>query len=74
MKSLRFYLFGEGCNVYGRCDGNKDGAVSVAVFAFLLLYKKQSHSQDTLATVFWNEQTERRAKRCLSTALWRLRR
>lgn len=43
------------------------------LLAYLVLGRGRSHARDVLAGVFWGEQSERRARSCLSTALWRLR-
>jgi DNA-binding SARP family transcriptional activator len=43
------------------------------LFAFLLLHRDRLHTRDVLATLFWGDQSERSARSCLSTVLWRLR-
>jgi DNA-binding SARP family transcriptional activator len=45
-----------------------------SLFAYLVLNRHQSHRRDVLIDVFWNGHPESKAKRCLSTALWRLHR
>ncbi len=49
------------------------------LFAYIILtqYRNKSHTglrREQLANMFWEDQPERNARRCLSTALWRLRR
>ena len=49
------------------------------LFAYIILtqYRNQFNSglrRELLANLFWEDQPERNARRCLSTALWRLRR
>jgi len=49
------------------------------LFAYIILtqYRSQFRSglrREILANLFWEDQPERNARRCLSTALWRLRR
>jgi DNA-binding SARP family transcriptional activator len=44
-----------------------------SLLAWLLLHRRKTHARETLAGLFWGEQTEARARSCLSTALWRLR-
>ena len=42
--------------------------------AYLLLNRQRVFSRDVLTGLFWGENSEERARNCLSTALWRLRR
>jgi DNA-binding SARP family transcriptional activator len=44
------------------------------LFSYLLLQPHRTHSREVLAGVFWGEQSERKARASLNTALWRLRR
>jgi DNA-binding SARP family transcriptional activator len=44
------------------------------LLAYLLLSGRRSHQRDELADCFWGEQGIHNARRCLSTAVWRLRR
>jgi len=43
------------------------------LLAYLLLTGRRSHQRDELADCFWGEQGINNARRCLSTAVWRLR-
>ena len=45
-----------------------------SLLAWLVLHRRRTYARETLAGLFWGEQTEARARSCLSTALWRLRR
>jgi DNA-binding SARP family transcriptional activator len=43
------------------------------LLAYLLLQRHRTHSREGLASLFWGEQNEERARGCLNTSLWRLR-
>jgi DNA-binding SARP family transcriptional activator len=43
------------------------------LLAYLLLHRHRAHSRDELASLFWGEQNEEKARCCLNTTLWRLR-
>ena len=43
------------------------------LLAFLILKCERAHGRDALLGAFWPETEERQARRCLSSALWRLR-
>jgi DNA-binding SARP family transcriptional activator len=45
-----------------------------ALFSYLILERQRSHARDTLAGLFWGDMPDDRARNCLNTALWRLRR
>ncbi|MFN8475303.1 MAG: BTAD domain-containing putative transcriptional regulator [Anaerolineae bacterium] len=44
------------------------------LLAYMLINGYRQHSRDVLADLLWGEQSQAQAQRCLSTALWRLRR
>jgi DNA-binding SARP family transcriptional activator len=46
---------------------------SQALLAYLLLQRHRTHPRELLAGVFWGDQSQKQARRCLNTALWRLR-
>jgi DNA-binding SARP family transcriptional activator len=75
MDVLRIRLFG---TVWVARDGIgvelKVTRSAQALLAYLLLHRDRLHSRETLAALFWADQPEERARSCLSTALWRLRR
>lgn len=43
------------------------------LLAWLVLNRKKTHAREALTELFWGEQRADRARRCLSTALWRLK-
>ena len=47
---------------------------SQMLLAFLLLQRHRPQPRDLLADLLWGEQSQERARSCLNTALWRLRR
>src|SRR5215207_6930770 len=47
--------------------------VTQGLLAFILLQRHRTHSRDALATLFWGEQGDEKARGCLNTTLWRLR-
>lgn len=74
MPALRIQLFG---TVHVSHDGQPQDAPMIhavqSLLAWLLLHRRKTHARETLAGLFWGEQSEARARSCLSTALWRLR-
>lgn len=44
------------------------------LLAYLLLGRNRNHSRDVIVDVFWQDYPVRRARSCLNTTLWRLRR
>jgi DNA-binding SARP family transcriptional activator len=70
------YLFG-GVRVAHHGDPTADGKITrrvKALLAYLLLHRHRIHPREVLAGLFWGDHSEERARSCLSTALWRLRR
>ena len=49
-------------------------ARSQSLLAYLLLHRKSPHPREALAEMFWPGRPPQRARRSLSTALWRIRR
>ncbi|HEX6749585.1 MAG TPA: BTAD domain-containing putative transcriptional regulator [Longimicrobium sp.] len=45
-----------------------------ALLSYLVLNRHRRHPRDVLAALFWGDSPEERARACLATALWRLRR
>ena len=43
------------------------------LLAYLILFRHRFHTREVLTGLFWGDQREDRARKCLSTALWRLR-
>ena len=75
MSELKVYLFG---NFRLTCHGNtvevQLGPIAQALLSYLLINRHRTHRRETLATLFWGDYTEKRARHCLNTMLWRLRR
>jgi DNA-binding SARP family transcriptional activator len=47
---------------------------AAALFAFLALHAGRSFHREALAGLFWGDHPEERARKCLRTTLWRVRR
>jgi len=75
MPTLRIHLFGavriawDETGEAVRPTRNLQG-----LLAYLVLHRHRLHSRQGLAGVFWGEVPEDKARNCLSTSLWRLRR
>jgi DNA-binding SARP family transcriptional activator len=74
MGTLRIWLFGA-----LRLD-HEDFPIDLAavhpvqgLLAYLLLHRERMHSRETLAGIFWGSRSDDKARRCLNTAVWRLR-
>ncbi len=75
MGVLRIFLFGPmRLHHEGHRPVPKMTRTLQSLFAYLLLQGKSAHSREVLAGLFWGEHPETRARNCLNTALWRLRR
>ncbi len=75
MAGLRVHLFG----IPSVFRGDPSSEIELsrqlkALLAYLLLHRRLSHPREVLADVFWGNESEDRARSCLTTALWRLRR
>ena len=44
-----------------------------ALLGYLTLFRHRFHAREVLAGLFWGDSTEKQARSCLSTTLWRLR-
>lgn len=53
---------------------NKITRAGQTLLAYLLLQRDRSHPRELLADLFWGDHSQDRARRCLNSALWRLRR
>jgi DNA-binding SARP family transcriptional activator len=74
MGTLRVVLFGGVRISYSEQPPMKHMTRSgQSLLAYLLLHRQRFHPREVLAGVFWGDQSEERARSCLSTALWRLR-
>ena len=43
------------------------------LLAYLTLFRQRIHAREVLAGLFWGDHSDEKARSCLSTALWRLR-
>jgi DNA-binding SARP family transcriptional activator len=76
MRTLKIYLFGCPQVAY---DGEVCGKVRLTraiqlLLAYLLINRHRMHSREVLAGLFWGDYSQDKARGCLNTALWRLRR
>lgn len=73
MQTLRIYLLGNlELHLGSRRLGGFVTRKSKALFAFLVLGKGKLFSRERLADLFWGDLPEARARRALSTDLWRI--
>lgn len=74
MTVLKIFLFGSVRIGYStEISEIKLTRTSQALLAYLLLHRHRNHPREILASLFWADYSEERARSCLSTALWRLR-
>lgn len=74
MGDLRISLFGGVRITHESWDrAEKLSRIPQLLLAYLLLDRRRFHSRDVLANLFWSEHSQKRARNCLNTALWRLR-
>ena len=74
MGTLRIWLFG--ALRLDHEDFEVDPALlhpAQGLLAYLLLNRERLHSREVLAGIFWGDRSDGKARRCLNTALWRLR-
>ena len=75
MSTLRLYFLGPLKIRCGERQLPKPATFkSQSLLAYLILHRDQPQPRDRLATLFWGDRPERRARRSLSTALWHIRR
>ena len=75
MKMLQIFLFGLVRITHpGRSVTTKVAAGGQGLLAYLLLKRERTHPRELLAGMFWGDRSQKQARRCLNTALWRLRR
>jgi len=73
---MRIYLFGD-LRVFRSAEERSDIRLThalQALLAFLLIHRHHLHVRETLIELFWADHDVERARSCLNTALWRLRR
>ena len=74
MSALRISLLGTvRVDHRGRTSETGLGRAVKGLLGYLSLFSKRIHSREVLAGIFWGESSEGRARSCLSTTLWRLR-
>lgn len=74
MAALRIQLFGTfQLSHAGRAQDARLTHAVQSLLAWLLLHRRTVHARETLAGLFWSDQSEARGRSCLSTALWRIR-
>lgn len=75
MATLQLYFLGplKICSD-GRQLSNPPTLKSQSLLAYLVLHCSQPQPRDRLAGLFFGERPDRKARRCLSTALWHIRR
>jgi DNA-binding SARP family transcriptional activator len=74
MQHLRIRLLGDVSLVYDEAQAAVITThATQALLAYLLLVPRRPQSREVLAEVFWGDRNKDRARRCLKTALWRLR-
>jgi DNA-binding SARP family transcriptional activator len=74
MAALRIQLFGTvQLSHAGRTQDARLTHAVQSLLAWLLLHRRKVHARETLAGLFWSDQSEARARSCLSTTLWRIR-
>lgn len=74
MSILRICLFGRPRVYYeSNPDEIKLTHCTLALLAYLLLYRHRTHPRDILSALFWGDQPQEKARNCLNTAIWRLR-
>jgi len=74
MNTLKICLFGQpqvcrGERLLGRFPTRK----AQHLFGYLVLHRQRFQSREALASLFWGEAPEGKARKCLRTTLWRLR-
>ncbi len=74
MTSLRISLMGVvRVNHQGLPAENRMGRAVKGLLGYLTLFRHRFHAREVLAGIFWGDSSEKRARSCLSTTLWRLR-
>ena len=74
MEGLRISLFGTVRIVYTHGQTAPLTPATQALAAYLILNRRRCHPRAVLAGQFWGGYDESRARDCLNTTLWRLRR
>lgn len=70
---MEIFLFGGVRVRHGNSPaGTKMTKGAQRLLAYLLLYRDRPHPRSVLSGIFWGDQSEKSARGCLKTALWRL--
>jgi DNA-binding SARP family transcriptional activator len=72
MSGLNIHLFGSVRVEYAGQEIPMRPA-SRAILLYLLLHRPKFHRREVLSSLFWGDMGDSRARRCLNSALWRLR-
>src|SRR5579871_2625035 len=73
--TLRIKLFGSlELEREGQCLSRFPSRKCGELFAYLAINRRDSHTREHLAGVFWGDSTEERARHALNTTLWRINR
>jgi DNA-binding SARP family transcriptional activator len=74
-QAARVHLFG-GCWVEreGWAAPVRFARAAETLLSYLVLHRQTAHARDELAGLFWGQLSEDRARNCLNTTLWRIRR
>ena len=73
MRVIKINLFDGGYVSFGDKTKLHLNSKCGELLIYLIIFRHQSHSREKLAHLFWGDMNERKARRCLSTALWRLK-
>ena len=74
MSSVRISLLGiVRVSHPGLTAKNRMGRAVKSLLGYLTLFRHRFHTREVLAGLFWGDSSEKRARSCLSTTLWRLR-
>jgi DNA-binding SARP family transcriptional activator len=75
MNVLRIKLFGGGRVEFAETHPRvKLTSTTCFLLAYLVFYRQRAHPRDVLLNLMWGDLPSERARGCLNTALWRLRR
>lgn len=70
---MEFFLFGGVRVSHVNLPAAKMTESVQRLLAYLLLHRDRLHSRSSLSGVFWGDRSEKSARDCLKTAVWRLR-
>jgi DNA-binding SARP family transcriptional activator len=73
MPQLRIWLLGSVRCAWDGCQPIRLGRAGQILLGYLVLHRSRPHSRERLAALLWGDADDDRPRRCLNTALWRLR-